>query len=131
MILIINRLSIFREFFMSKINTSHDNQTDIPSVPAIMKYGVPSPKENVVFKSVTGVCKWILPSILVVSLYNSLKEKKLQFPKTEDLTWVIGGGIASGLMDGITTINKNKEFDNFVQRLEQEKLQAQVKHNQK
>lgn len=106
---------------------SDDNQPDITNAPAILKHAIPSPKENVVFKSVTGAYKWMMTSVAAISIYNSLKAKKPQFVvKSEDLTWVIGGGIASGLLEGIGAINNNKQFDSFVQKLEQEKLQAQV-----
>ena len=94
-------------------------------MPDFLK-NLPQPKKDVVFQSITKVCKWFITSAAGISIYNSLKAKRPQFIKAEDLKWVIGGGMASGLLEGITTINNNNKFDSFVEKLNKEKLQAQV-----
>lgn len=93
-------------------------------VPEMLKHVAPPKNENVVLKAISDFFKWAFADVASIVIVRSLGTKKLEFIQPKDLTRVIGGGVVSGLLDSIAAINNNKKFDNLVQQLEQEKLQA-------
>lgn len=116
---------------MSNKQISNDNQLDTINELAIRGYAVPPPKENVVFNSIKAGATSVAFLTAVDSVSNSLKAKKIQFVKPEELMMNIGIGIGVGVWQGMNTMKRNKQFDSFVEKLEEGKMQFQITQNQK
>lgn len=43
----------------------------------------------------------------------------------------IGTGICAGVWEGKNTMKRNKQFDSFIEKLEEGKMQFQITQNQK